>query len=181
VVNRNYIIYLQHKVKELEEELEQEESGKIADDSEVIMRATTVRMQDATEPRYLGASSGIVTTRLVIQLARQFTDLKSIREIVPDVRAQQIKRLYSQEQAKPTSKVYLVTSNVAAPDLPNRGLAKILVSLYILKIQPRYLALHKPSLEADIEAVYNKEIQSTPYQNFVARMVISISLQKMDT
>jgi hypothetical protein len=181
VLNRNYVIYLQHKVKELEEELEREESGDTADDPEAMMRAATVRMQDATEPKYLGASSGITTTRLVMQLAKQFTDSKSIREIVPDVRAQQIKELYSQEQAKPTSKVYPVTSNVAAPDLPNRGLAKILVDLYILKVQPMYPALHEPSLEADIEAVYNEEIQSTPYQNFVARMVISISLQKMDT
>jgi hypothetical protein len=145
------------------------------------MRAATVRMQDATEPKYLGASSGITTTRLVMQLAKQFTDSKSIREIVPDARAQQIKELYSQEQAKPTSKVYPVTSNVAAPDLPNRGLAKVLVDLYILKVQPMYPALHEPTLEADIEAVYNEEMESTPYQNFVARMVISISLQKMDT
>lgn len=74
-----------------------------------------------------------------------------------------------------------MTSNVAAPDLPNRGLAKILVDLYILKVQPMYPALHEPTLEADIDAVYNEEIQSTAYQNFVARMVIAISLQKMDT
>lgn len=145
------------------------------------MRAATVRMQDATEPKYLGASSGITTTRLVMQLAKQFTDSKSIREIVPDARAQQIKDLYTQEQAKPTSKVYPVTSNVAAPDLPNKSLATVLVNLYILKVQPMYPALHEPTLEADIEAVYNEEIQSTPYQNFVARMVIAISLQKMDT
>jgi hypothetical protein len=95
-----------------------------------MMRAATVRMQDATEPKYLGASSGITTTRLVMQLAKQFTDSKSIREIVPDARAKQINDLYRQEQAKPTSKVYPITSNVAAPDLPNRGLAKVLVDLY---------------------------------------------------
>jgi hypothetical protein len=146
-----------------------------------MMRAATVRMQDATEPKYLGASSGITTTRLVMQLAKQFTDSKSIREIVPDARAKQINDLYRQEQAKPTSKVYPITSNVAAPDLPNRGLAKVLVDLYILKVQPMYPALHEPTLEADIEAVYNDDMESSPYQNFVARMVISISLQKMDT
>lgn len=145
------------------------------------MRAATVRMQDATEPKYLGASSGITTTRLVMQLAKQFTDSKSIKDIVPDARAKQINELYRQEQAKPTSKVYPVISNVAAPDLPNRGLAKVLVDLYIVKVQPMYPALHEPTLEADIEAVYNDNMQSTPYQNFVARMVISISLQKMDT
>ena len=146
-----------------------------------MMRAATVRMQDETEPKYLGASSGITTTRLVMQLAKQFTDSKSIREIVPDARAKQINDLYRQEQAKPTSKVYPITSNVAAPDLPNRGLAKVLVDLYILKVQPMYPALHEPTLEADIEAVYNEDMQSSAYQNFVARMVISISLQKMDT
>jgi hypothetical protein len=137
-----------------------------------MMRAATVRMQDETEPKYLGASSGITTTRLVMQLAKQFTDSKSIREIVPDARAKQINDLYRQEQAKPTSKVYPITSNVAAPDLPNRGLAKVLVDLYILKVQPMYPALHEPTLEADIEAVYNEDMESSAYQNFVARMVI---------
>lgn len=145
------------------------------------MRAATVRMQDAMESKYLGPSSGIATTRLVMQLAKQFTDAKSIKEIVPDARAKQINDLYDQEQAKPTSKIYPVTSNVAAPDLPNRGLTTVLVELYKLKVQPMYPALHEPTLEADIEAVYSEDVPATPYQNFVARMVISISLQKMDT
>lgn len=101
VLNRNYVIYLQHKVKELEEELEREESGDTADDPEAMMRAATVRMQDATEPKYLGASSGITTTRLVMQLAKQFTDSKSIREIVPDVRAQQSRNSTARNKRSP--------------------------------------------------------------------------------
>lgn len=180
-MNRNYVIYLQHKVRELEEELEREESGECADDPEAMMRAATVQMHDARESKYLGPSSGIATTRLVMQLAKQFTDAKSIKEIVPDARAKQINELYNQEQAKPTSKVYPITSNVAAPDLPNRSLTDVLLRLYILKVQPMYPALHEPTLEADIEAVYNEGIDASPYQNFVTRMVISISLQKMDT
>lgn len=146
-----------------------------------MMRAATVRMQDEIDSKYLGPSSGIATTRLVMQLAKQFTDAKSIKEIVPDARAKQINELYHEEEGKPTSKIYPVVSNVAAPDLPNRGLTKVLVELYILKVQPMYPALHEPTLEADIEAVYNEAAPSTPYQNFVTRMVISISLQKMDT
>lgn len=180
-MNRNYVIYLQHKVRELEEELEREESGEAAEDPEAMMRAATVRMQDAMDSKYLGPSSGIATTRLVMQLAKQFTDAKSIREIVPDARAKQINELYDEEQGKPTSKIYPVVSNVAAPDLPQKGLTKVLHELYVLKVQPMYPALHEPTLEDDIRAVYDEDTPSTPYQNFVTRMVIAISLQKMDT
>lgn len=181
-MNRNYVVYLQHKVKELEDELEKTENEDMADDPEAMMRAAaTVRMQDGPESKYLGPSSGIAITRLVMQLAKQFTDSKSIKEIVPDARAKQIKDLYRQEEAKPTSKVYPVISNVAAPDLPNRGLTDVLVQLYKLKVQPMYPALHEPTLDADVEAVYENGDKASPFQNFVVRMVIAISLQKMDT
>jgi hypothetical protein len=177
----SYVVYLQHKVKELEEELERVENEDYVDDPEAMMRSADVRMQDDRESKFLGPSSGIAITRLVMQLAKQFADAKSIMEIVPEASAKHVKDLYGQEQAKPTSKIYPVTSNVAAPDLPNRGLTHVLVQLYKLKVQPLYPALHEPTLDADIEAVYVDTNRATPFQNFITRMVIAISLQKMDT
>lgn len=153
-----------------------------AEDPEAMMRtAAAVRINDATESKYLGPSSGIAITRLVMQLAKQFTDAKSIKDIVPEQRARQIKDLYQQEQAKPTSKVYPMISDVAATDLPNRHLANLLIQLYKLKVQPMYPALHEPTLDNDIEAVYSRPDSASPYQHFVCRMVLAISLQKMDT
>lgn len=175
------MVWLQHKVRELEDELDKVENEDAADDPDAMMRAATVRMADEKESKYLGPSSGIAITRLVMQLAKQFTDAKSIKDIVPEQRARHIKDLYAQEQAKPTSKVYPLISDVAATDLPNRALADLLVQLYKLKVQPMYPALHEPTLHRDVETVYSTPDQATPYQHFVCRMVIAISLQKMDT
>ncbi|TKA24999.1 hypothetical protein B0A50_06097 [Salinomyces thailandicus] len=179
-VNRNYVVYLQHKVNELEKELEKVENEDSAEDPEAMMRAATVRMYDAKESKYLGPSSGIAITRLVMQLAKQFTDAKSIMDIVPEQRARHIKELYQQEQAKPTSKIYPLISDVAAAELPNRQLADLLIQLYKLKVQPMYPALHEPTLDKDFDAVYSYG-QASPYQNFVCRMVLAVSLQKIDT
>ena len=180
-VNRNYVVYLQHKVRELEEELERVENEDSAEDPEAMMRAANVRVHEAKESKFLGPASGIAITRLVMQLAKQFTDARSIKEIVPEHRARQIKELYHQEQAKPTSKIYPLISDVAAIELPNRALTDLLLQLYKLKVQPMYPALHEPRLDRDIEDVYRLGPGAIPYQQFVCRMVIAISLQKMDT
>lgn len=180
-VNRNYVVWLQHRCRELEEELDKVENEDGHEDPEALMRAANVRMHDEKESKYLGPSSGIAITRLVMQLAKQFTDAKSITEIVPDQRARQIKELYAQEQAKPTSKIYPLISDVAASELPNRSLGDLLLQLYKLKVQPMYPALHEPSLDNDFDTAYTQPHRATPYQHFVCRMVIAISLQKMDT
>ncbi|KAK5134940.1 hypothetical protein LTR08_005891 [Meristemomyces frigidus] len=181
-VNRNYVVYLQHKVRELEEELDKVENEDGAEDPEAMMRAAgAIRMHDAADSKYLGPSSGIAITRLVMQLAKQFTDAKSIKEIVPEQRARQIKELYHQEQAKPTSKIYPLISDVAAAELPNKPLAELLIQLYMLKVQPMYPALHEPTFDKDIETVYSHPDTASPYQHFICRMVLAISLQKMDT
>lgn len=180
-VNRNYVVYLQHRVRELEQELDRVENEDAGEDPEAMMRAATVRMHDAPDSKYLGPSSGIAITRLVMQLAKQFTDAKSIMDIVSEQRARQIKETYEQEQAKPTSKVYPLISDVAAEELPTRNLADMLVRLYKLKVQPMYPALHEPTLDRDIATVYHDGSAASPFQHFICRMVLAISLQKMDT
>ncbi|KAK3634490.1 hypothetical protein LTR56_015218 [Elasticomyces elasticus] len=180
-VNRNYVVYLQHKVRELEEELGRTESEDVPEDQEGMMRHATVRVHEGQDSKYLGPSSGIAITRLVMQLAKQFTDAKSIKDIVPEQRARQIKELYRQEQAKPTSKIYPLISNVAAEDLPNRALTDLLMKLYKLKVQAMYPALHEPTLDHDLDTVYKYGDRASHVQNFIVRMAIAISLQKMDT
>ena len=176
------MVYLQHRVHELEQELERVESEDVAEDPESMMRAVNVRVHEAKDSKFLGPSSGIAMTRLVMQLAKQFTDAKSIKDVVTPQSAVLSKKLYAQEQAKPTSKVYPLISNVAAVDLPSpRALVEGLVQLYKAKVQPMYPVLHEPSLDRDMDALYALGKDASPYQHFIGRMVIAISLQKMDT
>jgi hypothetical protein len=118
-------------------------------------------------------------TRLVMELAKQNTDSKTIKEIVPDVEARQIKARFAQEEGKPSSKVYPMISNVAAPDLPGRDLTNSLVDHFNRKAQNLWPTLHEPSFRDVVDDVYNGS--ASPYKNFTMRMVIAISMQKLKT
>ncbi|KAF2795042.1 hypothetical protein K505DRAFT_348880 [Melanomma pulvis-pyrius CBS 109.77] len=179
-IPRNYVVHLQHKVRDLEKQLADLERDDVEPDPEDVMRgAAAVRIQETDETKFLGPSSGITITRLVMQLAKQFTDSKSISEIVPDSRAKSIKATFDEEDKKPTSKVYPLISDVAAEELPNRDLTNLLVQLFYSKVHPMYPMFHEPTFTQDVEDVYSGS--TDPYQNFCLRMVIAISLQKMDT
>lgn len=93
----------------------------------MVRAAGRVKFKENDEPRYLGPSSGIAITRLVMELAKQNTNSQSIKEVVPDVKARQIKDRSTKESSKPTSKVYPLISDVAAPYLPSRELADGLI------------------------------------------------------
>ncbi|CAI6332607.1 unnamed protein product [Periconia digitata] len=179
-IPRDYVVHLQHKVRDLEKQLQELERDDAEPDPEDVMRgAAAVRVQDTDESKFLGPSSGITITRLVMQLAKQFTDSKSISEIVPDASVKSIKATFDQEDARPTSKVYPLVSDVAAEELPNRDLTNLLLELFYCKVHPMYPMFHEPTLSKDVDQVYNGS--RDPYQNFCLRMVIAISLQRMDT
>lgn len=133
-IPRNYVVHLQHKVRELEKQLADLERDDVEPDAEDVMRgAAAVRVQDTDESKFLGPSSGITITRLVMQLAKQFTESKTISEIVPHARQKSIKATFEQEDERPTSKVYPLVSDVAAEELPNRDLTNLLVELFYCK------------------------------------------------
>jgi hypothetical protein len=133
-IPRNYVVHLQHKVRELEKQLADVERDDVEPDAEDVMRgAAAVRVQDTDESKFLGPSSGITITRLVMQLAKQFTESKSISEIIPHARAKSIKATFKQEDERPTSKIYPLVSDVAAEELPNRDLTNLLVELFYCK------------------------------------------------
>jgi len=115
-------------------QLEREENEDGQEDPEIMVRSGAgVKLQDAEDTKFLGPASGTQLTRIVMQLAKQFTDAKTIKDIVPDAKARQVKELYAAEADKPTSKIYPLISDVAAEELPNRGLTESLVQLYNLK------------------------------------------------
>ena len=114
-----------------------------------------------------------------MELAKQNTNTKSIKEIVPDNKARQIKDRFTKEEEKPTSKVYPLISDVAAPDLPSRTLTDKMVKLFNQKAQYMLPTLHEPTFWGVVDDVYNGSWD--PYKNFTLRMVIAISMQKLDT
>ncbi|MCJ1386366.1 hypothetical protein MMC17_009492 [Xylographa soralifera] len=188
-----------HGILELEQELQQaSDEPDIPIDAEALMRgAGLVRFQDDEESRYLGPSSGIAMTRLVMELAKQNSSTNSIKEIVPETKAQEIKDRFARESSKPTSKVYPLISSVAAPSLPTKELTETLVDNYNKKgvfglasesfggitdaTLAQYLlpVLHEPSFHEVVIHVFQGSTNA--YENFTLRMVIAISMQKLDT
>ena len=173
------MIYLQDKVQRLEAEL-----NTLTHDShgppnaEAAMRSVGyVRFKERDEPRILGPSSGIGMTRLVMALAKQNNHAQSIKDIVSPTRAQLIKNRFIEEDQKPTSKIYPLISDVAAPQLPSRELTISLVESF--NAGPQYLlpTFHEPSLWTVVDDVYRGDPDL--YKNFVLRMVIAISMQKL--
>jgi hypothetical protein len=133
-IPRNYVVHLQHKVRSLERQLAALEKEDLDPDPEDMVRpGAAVKIQEHDETKYLGPSSGIAITRLVMQLAKEFTDAKSISDIVTQNEADTIKETFNAEGDKPTSKVYPLISDVAAEELPQRDLTNLLVDLFNCK------------------------------------------------
>jgi hypothetical protein len=99
----------------------------------MVRGAGRIRFNQNDEPRYLGPSSGIAMTRLVMEIAKQNTESKSIKDVVPELTAQEIKAAFAQEDSKPTSKVYPMISSLAADDLPDRSIIYRLIDFFVLK------------------------------------------------
>lgn len=134
-IPRTYIVSLREKARALEQELANAEKEiQHAADAELMVRgAGRIRFKENDEPRYLGPSSGIAMTRLVMEMAKQNTDSKSIKDVVPELTAQEIKAAFAKEDSKPTSKVYPMTSSIPQPNLPPQNLANKLIDLFVAK------------------------------------------------
>ncbi|KAL4750134.1 hypothetical protein BDW72DRAFT_176427 [Aspergillus terricola var. indicus] len=178
-ISRTYIVQLRETARRLEKELEEEEKDfQQAADAELIIRgAGRIRFREYDEARYLGPSSGIAITRLVMELAKQNTHSKSIKDVVPESTAQKIKDVFNDESAKPTSKIFPPISLIPQPNLPTKHLTYKLIDVFTVKAQGMLPTLHMPTFRQEVEEVFNGS--NDPCQNFQLRMVIAISMQKM--
>ncbi|KAI9673548.1 MAG: hypothetical protein M1829_004055 [Trizodia sp. TS-e1964] len=176
-IPRTYVIYLQERVRELEAELAIAVDEELREpDAEALVRgAGLVKFEDSEEPRYIGSSSGVTITRLIMELAKQNTESKSIREVIPDRKY----RKYGESDDQEKIKQYPLISAVAASNLPTRGMTDQLTKIFNQKAQFMLPTLHEPTFQQDVQDVYDGS--DDPYQNFVVRMVLAISLQKLDT
>ncbi|PYI12394.1 hypothetical protein BO78DRAFT_392253 [Aspergillus sclerotiicarbonarius CBS 121057] len=180
-ISRNYIVLLRERARMLEKELaEVEKEFQHAADAELMVRgAGRIRFKENDESRYLGPSSGIAMTRLVMEMAKQNTDSKSIKDVVPELTAQEIKDAFAQESSKPTSKVYPMISSTPQPNLPPIHMTYRLIDVFVVKAQAMLPTLHEPTFRQEAEEVLNGS--DDPCHNFQLRMVIAISMQKMST
>ncbi|KAG6001825.1 hypothetical protein E4U21_003787 [Claviceps maximensis] len=184
-INRYYVIKLQDKVRALEAELAQltDEDGDYPHTTEDILRpGGMIRLNagDGTS-RYLGPSSGIAMTRLLMEEAKRYTASNRISDLIPEVRSRSQARMQSiQMSGLPNDrrKSYPTLSEQPAEGLPSRAAMDKLVELYKQKSQVFWPVLHEKNFEGDLEAVYNGDKDS--YKNFVTRMVIAVALQKFD-
>jgi hypothetical protein len=86
--------------------------------------------EDDETPRFLGPSSGIAMTRLVMEEAKKYTDSRSIRELVPEVRQRKTPIVSPPEVAIKRKKSYPMISAVAAQTLPSRLITDRLVEVF---------------------------------------------------
>ncbi|KAL7902112.1 fungal-specific transcription factor domain-containing protein [Trichoderma sp. SZMC 28014] len=183
-INRRYVITLQDKVKALEAELAQytDEDGDHPPTNEELVRpGGMIRLSGNDEtPRYLGPSSGIAMTRLLMAEAKRFTESNKISDLIPEVRARSQARMQSiQITSNNRKKSYPMMSEFPAESLPARHVADRLVEIFYKKAQIHWPVLHEGVFKADVDAVYNGDTDSN--KNFLVRMVIAISLHKLDT
>lgn len=150
-INRYYVIKLQDKVRALEAELDQytDEAADYPKSSEDIVRPggmIRLSVNDET-PRYLGPSSGIALTRLLMEEAKRFTDSKSIGELIPEVRSRRQARMQSIQMTGTGTltghkKSYPMVSELPAQSLPKRAVADKLVQAFCQKCKALGTAHH---------------------------------------
>ncbi|KAI9796497.1 MAG: hypothetical protein M1833_006165 [Piccolia ochrophora] len=176
-ISRTYVIKLQERVRALEAELERidEIQNASPDTDRIIRNPGLVRCDDSAEPRFLGYSSGIAMSRLVIELAKHNTGTKTIREIVPNVGLRHDDQIHP---ADVQQKGFPKLCASPATTLPSRLVTDKLTDIFCQRAQFLFPTLHEPSFRKDVDDVYQGS--TDPYQNFLLRMVIAISMQKLD-
>lgn len=191
-INRNYVVRLQTRVRNLESELAQ-----FTDDDEfprntedMIRPGGLVKLDEHDETsRYLGPSSGIALTRLVMEDAKRFTETKKISEVIPSLGSRRVDRSNRMQSivsyrggsiSGPGSrkKSYPMISAHAAQELPSRPMADKLLAVFIQRGQVFLPTLHEVVLAKDLDAVYNGD--TDPHKKFIVWMVLAISLQKLE-
>ncbi|KAI1377626.1 fungal-specific transcription factor domain-containing protein [Hypoxylon crocopeplum] len=192
-ISRFYVVKLQDKVRALEAELGQytDEDDFPKNREDFIRPGGLVRLNETDEtPRYLGPSSGIAMTRILMEEAKRYTDSKRISELIPDVRDRRQgapfgasfsgmrSQSFTMLLMSSRKKSYPIISGVAAQNLPSRGIADRLIEVFHQRAQVFTPTFHEHALNAILEDVYAGS--TDPYKNFVLRLVMATSMQKLD-
>ncbi|KAI1431117.1 hypothetical protein GGR50DRAFT_109346 [Xylaria sp. CBS 124048] len=197
-ISRYYVVKLQERVRALDAELgmyiDEEDDPYARDQEDFIRPGGLVRLNETDEtPRYLGPSSGIAMMRIVMEEAKRYTDTGRISELVPDIKGRRQPSAvggtgptggyrsmsFSMPPVNTRKKSYPMISAVAAPNLPSRLIADKLIEVFHQRAQVFTPILHEGVLAAALEETYRGS--PDPYKNFVVRLVMAISMQKLDS
>ncbi|KAJ8124501.1 hypothetical protein O1611_g9139 [Lasiodiplodia mahajangana] len=147
------------------------------DHEDFIRPGGLVRLNETDEtPRYLGPSSGIAMTRIVMEEAKRYTDTGRISELIPNVKGRRKatgagvppgnrSQSFSMPAMNPRKKSYPMISAVPASNLPSRVIADKLIEVFHQRAQVFTPAIHEKILGDALEDVYAGS--QDPYQNFV--------------
>lgn len=180
-------------MRQLEAELAQYTEEELPQDTEDMIRpGGLVRLSESDEtPRYLGPSSGIAMTRLLMDQAKGYTESQCVSELIPELRARRIERLTRMQSVSGPNggpnisasgirnRSYPMISAHPATTLPRRPIADGLFEVFNSRAQVLTPALHERIFAEDVNEVFAGS--NDPYRNFAVRMVLAISLQKLDT
>jgi hypothetical protein len=130
-------------VRQLEAELSHftdEESDYPNNHDDMVRPGGMVRLDETDDtPRYLGPSSGIAMTRLLMEEAKRYTESRRIADLIPAVRARRIDRrdrMQSVTMGRSISgpagrkKSYPAYSVLPSPALPRRPVVDGLVRVF---------------------------------------------------
>lgn len=141
------MIKLQDKVRQLEADLAQytDEDEYPRSTEDMVRPGGMVRLNETDEtPRYLGPSSGIAMTRLLMEEAKRYTESKKISDLIPEVRARRLARMQSMSVVGGPSvrkKSYPMVSAVPAQGLPSRQIMDKLVDVFCQRGEFRSVAI----------------------------------------
>lgn len=136
------MILLQERVKALESELgpyiDMENEDPRAEDKLPVVDMVRLSASEGTT-RFLGPSSGIVMTRLLVDEAKRFSEANRISDLIPELRARRQARMQSIQMTGSSSnraarkKSYPMMSEGPAESLPDRSAADRLIDVYLRK------------------------------------------------
>ncbi|KAL8404620.1 hypothetical protein RB594_009465 [Gaeumannomyces avenae] len=191
-INRQYVVKLQGRVRQLEAELAQftNDDDYPRNSEDMVRPGGLVRLDERDEtPRYLGPSSGIAMTRLLMEEAKRYTESNKISELIPEVRSRRLDRSNRMQSVvsmggsisgpSGRKKSYPMVSAYPAEGLPTRPMAGGLMDVFNQRAQIFQPSLHEVTLAKDLDDVYAGEADA--HQNFMVRMVLAVALQKLDT
>ena len=134
-ISRYYVIKLQDKVRALDAELSQytDEDDVPRNTEDIVRPGGLVRLSESDDtPRYLGPSSGIAMTRLLMEEAKRYTDSKRISDLIPQIRIRKQGTRTQSIAFGPSArrKSYPIISAHPAETLPTRQIADRLVDVF---------------------------------------------------
>ncbi|KAK0670079.1 hypothetical protein QBC41DRAFT_97622 [Cercophora samala] len=188
-MNRTYVIELQRKVQRLEAELEQLTGEDPNDDDDMVTPGGLVHLDNKSveSPRYLGPSSGIAMTRILIEEAKRYTDSLRISSLIPELRARRIDQRDRMQSvvmgsfsgpSGPKAVDFPLTADIPAKEFPTRAMTENLWRVFKERIQVFTPVFHETVFAEDLEAVFNGDTDH--YRLFAVNMMIAISLAKVD-